>query len=181
MNWFRLLVTSLSIIMSKTDTEMWTEELEILNKERDALKLKKEQIVIHFNNICYEKDVVSDKLKECEKKIAQIKTSLESKNMFTEEIIANFEDFHLISIDEQTIIGINIDKSDYTRYGRARIMDLEDVINTILRIKKIHPTWKLKSMRNTGRLERLPPQNTYEFTFITQEGFCFNYVGMRIY
>lgn len=168
--------------MSKTDTEM-TEELEILNKERDALKLEKDQLTEKYNSLIYQKATVDRRLKEYEKKIAQIKISLESKIMFNEEIIAKFADFHLISVDEQTIISNNIDKTDYTRYGRPRYIDLEDVINIILKIKRMNPTWKLRGMgmRNTGQMDCMPPQNMYEFIFITQEGFCFRYGGMLVW
>ena len=164
--------------MSKTDTEM-TEELEILNKERDALKLEKERLTMTYNSLIYQRATVDRRLNECEKKITQIKTSLDSKNMFNEEIIAKFADFHLISVDEQTIISNNIDKTDYTRFGRARYIDLEDVIDTILTIKRTNPTWELRDIQNTGHLDKMPPYNIYEFTFITQEGFCFRYGGMQ--
>ena len=58
-------------------------------------------------------------------------------------------------------------------------MDLEQVINFVLEIKTIYPGWKLQKLDHTGGRDSLPPLNWYEYSFITPEGHCFNYGGIK--
>lgn len=166
--------------MELINLEELKQELESLNSERDTLKNEGTQLQKQSRELRKLINLKEASLQTCERRIFQIKNILFSQNIFNEETMSKFTDFHLLSADELTLIIKGLDKTDYTKYGKPRIMDLENVVNFILRIKKLYSTWNLDLLQKTGQQDSLPPGNIYEYTFITPEGHRFIYGGLQI-
>lgn len=166
--------------MELVNTEELKNKLESLKSERDVLKLEESQLKKKSDELYRLQKTARNNLKNCEKRIFEIENILFTKNIFNEETISKFTDFHLLSTNELTIINKGLDKTDYTAYGKPRIMDLENVVNLIIKIKKLYPTWNLDLLQKTGQQDSLPPGNIYQYTFITPEGHHFIYGGLQV-
>lgn len=154
------------------------QELEILKSECETINREGKQLEKQIRELDKLIDSKSRILRNKEKRIAKIKNILATQNIFDEETITKFTDFHLLSDDELKEITKGIDKTDYTAYGKPKIMDLENVVNFVLKIKMLYPSWKLELLQKIARIDIKPPENIYEYTFITQEGFRFIYGGL---
>jgi hypothetical protein len=168
--------------MEKVNLDELKQEFDTLNNEHKNLYEEGTQLQKQLNELEKLKKIQEIRLKTCEKRMVEIKNIKFTKNIFNEEIVSKFADFHLLCEDELIKIIEGIDKTDYTKYDAQvpRIMDLEKVINFVVKIKTTYPGWKLKKLDNTGGRDSLPPVNWYEYSFITPEGHCFNYGGIKI-
>jgi hypothetical protein len=166
--------------MEKVNLDELKREFETLNNERNNLHEEGKQLQKQLNELQKLKNLQATTLKTCEKRMVEIKHIIFTENIFNEEIIAKFADFHLLCEDELIEIIKGIDKTDYTKYDKPKIMDLEQVINFVLEIKTMYPGWKLKSLNKVGQRDSLPPVNWYEYSFITPKGHCFDYGGIKI-
>lgn len=77
--------------------------------------------------------------------------------------IRNFDE--MFSIDELQIIFNAMDKTDYSQMGRNRWLDLESLLNLILKTKNVHNLAILTKLTLSGARETFPPQNIYNFDY----------------
>ena len=166
--------------MEPVNVEELKQEFETLNSERKKLHEEEKQLYKQIRELQKLKNLQAASLKTCEKRMIEIQNILFTQNIFNEETMSKFTDFHLLSANDIKQISKGLDKTDYTKYGKPRIMDLENVVNFILRIKKLYPTWNLDLLQKTGQQDSLPPKNIYEYTFITPEGDHFIYGGLQV-
>ncbi len=134
-------------------------ELDSLNSERS--KINK---LLHISN-----SQIRTKNKEIEDVTLQIDKLTSLVNMHNiVNFISNDDNKYLIDIlskEELTIITNKMDKTDYTKYGCCRFIDLEKLIVKIVEIKKSYPNWTLIDMRKCGQLDVLPPKSFYNLYF----------------
>ena len=164
---------------TQVNTEELNLELKRLYGEQIILASEAEGLRKQTKELAIIKNKNTAGLKNCEKRILEIENILLTADIFNETttIIAKFTDFHLLSRDELTIITSGIDTTDYTAYGKPRIMDLEAVLTIVLKIKKLYPSFTFNMLRKKGQYDTLPPQNMYEYTFLTPEGLYLIYAG----
>ena len=53
------------------------------------------------------------------------------------------------------------------------------IIDTIIEVKQLYPSWKLEYVRVCGSFDTMPPKSLYEFDFITPEGVRFSRGGCK--
>lgn len=166
--------------MEKVNLDELKQEFETLNNERTKLHNEGKELHKQTSELQKLRDLQATSFKACEKRMVEIKNIIFTENIFNEETMAKFTDFHLLCEDELIKIIEGIDKTDYRKYDKPRIMDLEKVINFVLEIKTVYPGWKLKSVDKAGQRDSLPPINWYRYSFITPRGHCFDYGGFKV-
>jgi hypothetical protein len=136
-------------------------------------------------NIKIEREVAKNALRVVEKKLSEVEDNLnrilrefkrredisESKTMIGEKE-KNIDGFNLLSEDELSVIAKNMNKTDYRKYGQyPRWLDLENIIETVVEMKKRYPKFTLTNLDIGGQIDVLPPQTFYRYEF-TDEYDC---------
>jgi predicted DNA-binding protein YlxM (UPF0122 family) len=136
-------------------------------------------------NINIEREVAKNALRVVEKKLSEVEDNLnrilrefkrredisESKTMIGEKE-KNIDGFNLLSEDELSVIAKNMNKTDYRKYGQyPRWLDLENIIETVVEMKKRYPKFTLTNLDIGGQIDVLPPQTFYRYEF-TDEYDC---------
>lgn len=134
----------------------------------DIILLHKQKRIIDSRIYSQEKE-----LKELKKQINEYENCILQETIIDDNIRSK-PGFHLLTINEINAIVKGIDKTDYSKYGQPRFSDISKVIDNILKVKNLYPTWILEYMRKCGQYDTMPPQNFYEFDFKTQEGLIFS-------
>jgi hypothetical protein len=164
--------------MENINLEELNPDFKTLKSELDTLESGRTQLLEQISDLRKNINLNSNVLRENNDRMIEIQNILVTENMFNEKTMSIFPDFHLLGANELKVIIKGLDKTDYTSYGKPRIIDLERVVKCILRIKKLYPTWNLHLLQKTGQQDSLPPGNIYEYTFITPEGYHFMYGGI---
>ena len=86
--------------MEKVNLDELKQEFETLNNERINLHEEGKQLQKQLNELQKLKNLQATTLKTCEKRMVEIKHRIFTENIFNEEIIAKFADFHLLCEDE---------------------------------------------------------------------------------
>ena len=136
-------------------------------------------------NIKIEREVAKNALRVVEKKLSEVEDNLnrilrefkrrediaESKTMIGEKE-KNIDGFNLLTEDELSVIAKNMNKTDYRKYGQyPRWLDLENIIKTVVEMKKRYPKFTLTNIDIGGQIDVLPPQTFYRYEF-TDEYDC---------
>jgi hypothetical protein len=96
---------------------------------------------------------------------------MESFNEFlnSEQIIYhknNISDFNILfSNSELEVIYNNIDKTDYSVMARPRWLDLNDILDKIINVKRKHQYMTLNKISIKTIHETFPPINDYVFYY----------------
>jgi hypothetical protein len=123
-------------------------------------------------------NVQTQKLTELDKEIKKYESYILQETILDDNIRSK-PGFNLLTIDELSSIIKGLDKTDYTKYGRKRFHDVDDVIDTIIEVKQLYPSWKLEHIRVSGSFDTMPPRNFYEYDFITPDGIRFSRGGFK--
>ncbi len=110
------------------------------------------------------------------KQIKDLQVSIDTANIFS-----TFADLNSISKEEQCKIVGGMDKTDYTKYGKERWMDLNSIVDQVIEVKKEFSDWKLESLTKSHKYDTLPPKNFYRFTYKTPKGHYFTVGGFHLY
>ncbi len=137
-----------------------------LTKQHKDLHAEYKIIAAKFRATGDEKDKIT-------KQIKNLQFSIETKSAF--DMFGELDTLSVISKQEQIIIIKGMDKTDYTKYGKERWMDLNKIIDHIIKIKKEYPDWVLKNLIKTGQYDSQPPMNMYKYTFIAPNDLEFSW------
>jgi len=95
--------------------------------------------------------------------------------------VKQIKNIELLSEAELIIITKNMDKTDYTKRGSyPRFIDLDRLINEVITIKTKYPGFILDNIRKRGQLDTMPPENYYDFTFVTPHNDYFTISGIQV-
>ena len=154
--------------------EKTQEELNTLNDTLNEKKknIKREKQIARNTMYIIEKELsdVEDKLNRILREFKRRENIEESKTMIGEKE-KNIDGFYLLSEDELSIIAKNMNKTDYRKYGATRWLDLENIIKTVVEMKKRYPKFTLTNLDIGGQIDSLPPQTFYRYEF-TDEYDC---------
>lgn len=137
------------------------------NLESKLINLKKYKYELHtklYNNG-----------KEIEKildEIRKAKNTLKREELNNLECVKTLRSDVLLDDSEVNCILDGIDTSDYTDYGKPRIMDLDGVSFRIFRMKRIFPSFKLVELKKTLTEDRIPPIHYYKYTYFDEVSGC---------
>ena len=166
--------------MDKVYVEELTQEMIGLRNVYDVLLSETRELQKQKRQLQQQESVKTAVMLKTANRIKAIKDSLVAETVFYEMLIAKVANVHLLCKDEMDEIIKGIDKKDYTKYGCAPIQDLEQVVELILRIKQLHPTWKFHKLCKSGQRDSVPPINFYQYAFMTPENFKFVLGGIEI-
>jgi hypothetical protein len=142
-----------------------------LNEKKKTVKREKE--IARNTMYIIEKELsdVEDNLNRILREFKRREDISESKTMIGEKE-KNIDGFNLLSEDELSVIAKNMNKTDYRKYGQyPRWLDLENIIKTVVEMKKRYPKFTLTNLDIGGQIDVLPPQTFYRYEF-TDEYDC---------
>lgn len=146
-----------------TETDITLEIIEKLTNEYHELNKEIKKLNIERKNIS---SIISNNKKTCDKNVIEIrklKLGIELNNCKTD--MTQYDPEKQLSDQELSVIYTGMDKTDYTKYGKPRFLDIENIITKTNKIKKQYPRWTLISVKKTLSLDTLPPSNSYSYTF----------------
>lgn len=167
--------------MSSTNTEEDTILLIMdLQSEIDFLQEKEITIKEDLSKLMKEKRNIEEDL-QYKKDLLQTYSIQQNWNTMFDQNIKNIAHFDLLTESDLFKISKAIDKKDYTSIVNTiskkypRFIDLENVVDYVIQVKKAYPLWELKAINLSAKLDTHPPKNYYTYYFTTPEGFVFSY------
>ena len=159
--------------------EQIVEIIEKLKSEKNFIISEQQKIDSEIDDLVKINSIKHKLIKQIEKDIKKHETQIETNILYEDKDIQNIDGFKLISEEEFRAIMQGMDKTDYRKYGKSRFIDLESIVKTIAKIKHSYPAWKLVHLKKMEQiLSKTPPENYYNYTYITQEGFTFCLTGI---
>lgn len=144
-----------------------------LNDEYNDCQNSQSQIINEKRELQKKENNIRNKIKEITKKIQELEDILLTENI--ENSISSINGFELLTQSELAIIYKGMDKTDYRKYGNyPRFIDMEKIIKTLIKTKKKYSGWVLYNLNKRGQIDIMPPDNFYEYTFITPDNVYFS-------
>jgi len=149
--------------------EKTTEELiclhEEFSKKKEFLEEEKIKLVKVTRDNEKEQKKIDDYIKFIFIEISNRKKIEDEKSMITEDIMS-IEGYNILSENELSIIKKQMDRRDYSKYGKyPRWIDLERIISFVINIKKQYPNWILTALSSGCQHGSMPPQTFYNYEF----------------
>jgi hypothetical protein len=126
-------------------------------------------------------NLCENKQKELLKEIEKLEKIIETENIF--ETVENIEGFDTLLQEELVAISNGMDRTNYRKICKEsnypRFKDLERLVKQVILFKKLYPGWILDSLKNVGRVDILPPETVYKYTFKTPQGHYWSHSGIE--
>jgi hypothetical protein len=135
-----------------------------LNEKKRIIKIEREKAQNSLRLVEKELSDIENKLKRISQENIRRENIAESKIMIGEKE-KNIDGFNLLSEDELSVIAKNMNKTDYRKYGAPRWLDLENIIKTVVEMKKSYPNFTLTNLDIGGQIDTLPPKTFYRYEF----------------
>ena len=135
-----------------------------LNEKKRTIKIEREIAKNTLRVVEKELSDIEDKLKRISQENIRREDIAETKTMIGEKE-KNIDGFNLLSEDELSVIAKNMNKTDYRKYGAPRWLDLENIIKTVVEMKKSYPNFTLTNLDIGGQIDTLPPKTFYRYEF----------------
>jgi hypothetical protein len=135
-----------------------------LNEKKRIIKIEREIAQNSLRLVEKELSDIENKLKRISQENIRRENIAESKIMIGEKE-KNIDGFNLLSEDELSVIAKNMNKTDYRKYGAPRWLDLENIIKTVVEMKKSYPNFTLTNLDIGGQIDTLPPKTFYRYEF----------------
>ncbi len=135
-----------------------------LNEKKRIIKIEREIAKNSLRLVEKELSDIENKLKRISQENIRRENIAESKIMIGEKE-KNIDGFNLLSEDELSVIAKNMNKTDYRKYGAPRWLDLENIIKTVVEMKKSYPNFTLTNLDIGGQIDTLPPKTFYRYEF----------------
>ena len=168
---------SLNIAEAKSEIIELTAKLKTINSE---FKIIDRQFRPYQEEYQKSSQIYRFKRNEISRKIKELKTIVETENMF--ESVENIEGYNTLSQSELFAISRGMDKTDYRNDSRVtqRFIDLERLVREVIEFKKKIPDWILREISVSFQYDTLPPKTFYKFTYLTPEGHHMSYGEARM-
>ena len=154
-----------------------------LKDEYNDCQNSQNQIINEKRELQKKENNIRNKIKEITKKIQELEeitfersnnhSSVLADILLTENMgnsISPINGFELLTQSELAIIFKGMDKADYRKYGNyPRFIDMEQIVKTLIKTKKKYSGWVLYNLNKKGQIDIMPPDNFYEYTFITPD------------
>ena len=141
----------------------------------DYMKYKKQ-----YNEIIRLMSSCTSRKQEISIKISDLERIIESSTIF--DSVNSIDGFETLLKNELLAISNGMDKTDYRKYetNYPRWFDLERLVKDVIKCKTQYPGWILETISIKGRLDTLPPQSSYNFTYKTPQGDYMSYKGIEV-
>ena len=141
----------------------------------DYMKYKKQ-----YNEIIRLMSSCTSIKQEISIKISDLERIIESSTIF--DSVNSIDGFETLLKNELLAISNGMDKTDYRKYetNYPRWFDLERLVKDVIKCKTQYPGWILETISIKGRLDTLPPQSSYNFTYKTPQGDYMSYKGIEV-
>lgn len=157
-----------------------TNEIEKLTNELKEVNIDYMKYMKQYNELGRLITSCANRKKEISINISDLEKIIESSTIF--DSVNTIDGFETLLKGELLAISNGMDRTDYRKYGAnyPRWFDLERLVKDVIKCKTQYPGWILETISIKGRLDTLPPQSSYNFTYKTPQGDYMSYKGIEV-